>query len=189
MLRARLAWTLAAVSAALTVLDTVLVAVSIQLLSTQSVGIHGWPLVNAASLASAVLGAVIVRSDPRHPVGWLLCLVGLTTCISLAAESYSVWVLQEGGPGTVHQGQVAAWIAGALGGPLALTCITVVFLVVPTGQYLSSRWRWVTRAAVAGYTAYLLGLLLVGPHVLQPGRRTDPRRGRPAGSCSPSASC
>ncbi len=164
MLSARLAWTLAAVSAALTVLDTVLVAVSIQLLSTQSVGIHGWPLVNAASLASALLGAVIVRSDPRHPVGWLLCLVGLTTSISLAAESYSVWVLQEGGPGTVHQGQVAAWIAGALGGPLALTCITVVFLVVPTGQYLSSRWRWVTRAAVAGYTAYLLGLLLVGPY-------------------------
>src|SRR3954462_8341537 len=134
------------------------------LLSTESVGIHGWPLVNAASLGSSVLGAVIVRAEPRHPVGWLLSLVGFTTCLSLAAESYSVWVLQEGGPGSLHQGQVAAWFAGALGGPLALSCISVVFLVVPTGLYLSSRWRWVTRAAVAGYTAYLLGLLLVGPH-------------------------
>ena len=65
---ARVAWSLAALSAALAVIDTVLVAVSMPLLSTESVGIHGWPLVNAASLGSAVLGAVIVRSDPRHPV-------------------------------------------------------------------------------------------------------------------------
>ena len=172
MRSARVAWSLAAVSAALTVLDTVLVAVSMPLLSTESVGIHGWPLVNAASLGSAVLGAVIVRADPRHPVGWLLTLVGFTTCVSLAAESYGVWVLQEGGPGSTHQGQVGAWIAAVLGGPLALTLITVVFLVVPTGRYLSRRWRWVTRAAVAGYTAYLLALVHIGPHGFN--RRGEP---------------
>ena len=128
------AWSLAAVSAALAVLDTVLVAVSVPLLSTESVGIHGWPLVNAASLASAVLGAVIVSSDPRHPIGWLLNFVGVTTCISLAAESYGVWVLEHGGPGSISQGQVGAWIAAVLGGQLALTCITLVFLRGPDGQ-------------------------------------------------------
>jgi len=166
------AWSLVAVSAALTVLDTVLVAVSTSLLSTDSVGIHGWPLVNAASLGSTVLGAVIVGSAPRHPIGWLLSFVGVTTCISLAAESYGVWVLEHGGHGSTSQGQVGAWVAAALGGQLALTCFTVVFLVIPTGSFLSPRWRWVMRAAVAGYLAQLLGLLAIGPHGFD--RRGDP---------------
>jgi GAF domain-containing protein len=166
------AWSLVAVSAALTVLDTVLVAVSMPLLSAESVGIHGWPLVNTASLGSAVLGAVIVGSDPRHPIGWLLSFVGVTTCISLAAESYGVWVLEHGGHGSTSQGQVGAWLASALGGQLALTCFTLVFLVIPTGGFLSARWRWVMRAAVAGYAAQLLGLVVIGPHGFD--RRGDP---------------
>jgi signal transduction histidine kinase len=166
------AWSLAAVSAALTALDTVLVAVSVPLLSAQSVGIHGWPLVNAASLASAVLGAVIVSSDSRHPIGWLLTFVGVTTCISLAAESYGVWVLEHGGHGSISQGQVAAWVAAVLGGQLALTCITLVFLLVPTGSFLTPRWRWVMRAAGAGYVVQLVALVGIGPSGFD--RRGDP---------------
>ncbi len=172
MVASRIAWFLAAVSVALAVLDTVLVAVSIALFSTESVGIHGWPLVNAASVASAVLGAVIVGSDPRQPIGWLLVFVGVATCFSLTAESYGSWVLEHGGPGSTSQGQVGAWIATALGGQLALTCITVVFLVVPTGSFLSPRWRWVMRAAVVGYLAQLAGFIRIGPHGLD--RQGDP---------------
>ena len=166
MVASRIAWLLAAVSVALAVLDTVLVAVSIGLFSTESVGIHGWPLVNAASVASAVLGAVIVGSDPRHPIGWLLVFVGVATCFSLTAESYGSWVLEHGGPGSTSQGQVGAWIATALGGQLALTCITLVFLVVPTGSFLSPRWRWVMRAAVVGYVAQLAAFIRIGSHGL-----------------------
>jgi hypothetical protein len=169
---ARVAWALVAVSAALTVLDTVLVAASTSLLSTQSVGIHGWPLVNAASLGSAVLGALIVRSDPRHPIGWLLSFVGVTTCISLAAESYSVWVLEHGGHGSISQGQVGAWLAALLGGQLALTCFTLVFLVVPTGHFASPRWRWVMRAALTGYALEVVALVAIGPHGFD--RRGEP---------------
>ena len=88
----------------LAVVDTALVAASYPPFSTKSTGIHGWPLVNIAGIGSAVLGAVILGAHPRHPIGWILSFVGLTTSISLAAESYGIWVLQYDGPGSATQG-------------------------------------------------------------------------------------
>lgn len=160
----RVAWVSAVISMLLTAVDTAIVAASYSLLSTESIGIHGWPLVNVAALGSSVLGAVILGSHPRHPIGWLLNIVGFTTSISLALESYSVWVLEHGGPGSVGEGHAAGWVAALLGGPFALGCLTYVFLLVPTGTLLSPRWRWAARAAASGYVIFVIGLVLVGPN-------------------------
>src|SRR5688572_19944665 len=130
----------------------------------RSTGIHGWPLVNVAGLGSAVLGAVILSAHPRHPIGWILNGIGVSTSISLAAESYGIWVLQYDGPGTATQGHLAGWLAAVLGGPTALAFLTGVFLLVPAGTYLSDRWRWVARAAWAGLGLYVVGLVIVGPN-------------------------
>ena len=146
----------------LAVVDTALVAASYPPFSMKSTGIHGWPLVNLAGLGSCVLGAVILTAHPRHPIGWILTFIGLSTSISLATESYGIWVLQYDGHGTAAQGQLAGWVAAALGGPMALAFLTGVFLLVPGGTYLSDRWRWVARVAWAGMGLYLLGLVLVG---------------------------
>jgi hypothetical protein len=156
------AWTAAGVSLVLAVVDTALVAASYSPFSMKSTGIHGWPLVNLAGFGSAVLGAVILTAHPRHPIGWILTFIGLATSISLAAESYGIWVLQYDGHGTAAQAQLAGWVAAALGGPMALALLTGVFLLVPGGTYLSDRWRWVARVAWAGMGLYVLGLLLVG---------------------------
>jgi hypothetical protein len=168
----RIAWLAVGVSALLVVVDTALVVASYPPLSARSTGIHGWPLVNLAGLGSAVLGAVIVGANPRQPIGWILNLVGLTTSISLAAESYSIWVLQYDGQGSTAQGHLAGWVAAILGGPLALACLTGAFLLVPTGTYLSARWAWVGRVTWAAYGMYVLGLLLVGPNGVN--RNGDP---------------
>ena len=168
----RVAWLAAGVSALLVVVDTALVVASYPPMSVRSTGIHGWPLVNLAGLGSAVLGAVIVGANPRQPIGWILTLIGLTTSISLAAESYSIWVLQYDGEGSSAMGHLAGWVAAVLGGPLALACLTWVFLLVPTGTYLSSRWAWVARVTWAAYGMYVLGLLLVGPYGVN--RNGDP---------------
>ena len=170
--RRRVAWLAAGVSALLVVVDTALVVASYPPMSVRSTGIHGWPLVNLAGLGSAVLGAVIVGANPRQPIGWILTLIGLTTSISLAAESYSIWVLQYDGEGSSAMGHLAGWVAAVLGGPLALACLTWVFLLVPTGTYLSSRWAWVARVTWAAYGMYVLGLLLVGPYGVN--RNGDP---------------
>ena len=163
MRASRIAWCIAGVSAILAVIDTVLVVESYELISTQSIGIHGWPLVNVAALGSAVIGAVILGSQPRQPIGWLLNLIGLSTSISLATESYGAWILQYDGTGTVANAHLGGWIAAVLGGPLALACLTVVFLLVPAGSFLSPRWRWVARASAAGYASFATGLVLIGP--------------------------
>ncbi len=163
MSRSRIAWWIAGVSTVLAVVDTALVMAAHELFSRETVGVHGWPLVNIAALGSAVIGAVIVGSHPRHPIGWLLNLIGLTTSVSLAAESYGAWVLQYDGPGTTQYGQLGGWVAALLGGPLALTCLTVSFLLVPAGTYLSPRWRWAAGAAWAGFAVFSVALVLVGP--------------------------
>jgi hypothetical protein len=168
----RIAWLVAVLSVFLAVVDTVLVAASYSPLSARAIGLHGWPLVNVAAVGSAVLGAVILGAHSRHPIGWILNVVGLTTSMSLAAESYALWVLQNDGPGSSTQAQLAGWVAAILGGPLALACLTVVFLLVPSGSYLSPAWRWVARAAVAGYGVHALGLVLIGPNGIN--RNGDP---------------
>ena len=163
MLGARTAWVVAGVAGLLTVADTAMVAAAYELWSIKAIGIHGWPLVNIAAMGTAVIGAVILGSHPRHPIGRLLNLIGLTTSISIAAESYGLWVLEYGGPGSAAQGHLGSWTAAVLGGPLALAALTVVFLVVPAGTYLAPGWRWVARVGWAGYAAFVAGLVLIGP--------------------------
>jgi signal transduction histidine kinase len=169
---ARTPWVIAGVAGLLTLADTAMVAASYGLMSTDAIGIHGWPMVNIAALGTAVIGAVILGSHPRHPIGMLLNLIGLTTSISLAAESYGIWVLEYDGPGSATQADLGGWTAAVLGGPLALAGLTVVFLVVPGGNYLSPGWRWVARTAWAGYAAFVAGLVLVGPSSIN--RNGDP---------------
>jgi signal transduction histidine kinase len=168
----RIAWWIAGASALLAVVDTALVAAAYEVFSREAIGVHGWPLVNVAALGSAVIGAVILGSHPRHPIGWLLNLIGLTTSVSLATESYGTWVLQYDGPGTTHYGQLGGWVAAFLGGPLALTCLTISFLLVPAGTYLSPRWRWAAVAACVGLATYSAGLVALGPSRIN--RNGDP---------------
>jgi GAF domain-containing protein len=162
--RRRIATSLAVVSVVLVVADTLVVAASMPLFSTRSVGIHGWPLVDIASAGSAVLGAIIVVASPRHPVGWLLNVVGASTSLSLLAESYAVWVLDYDGPGPTRAADLSGWLSAFTGGALALAGLAVTFLLVPTGRLLSRRWRWVVVMAGTGYVSFCAGIIAIGPH-------------------------
>ena len=157
------AWSLALVSALGVIADTLLVSAYGSLLSTHTMGIHGWPFVDLAGLGCSVLGAVIVMTYPRHLIGWLLTIVGVTTSLSLVLESYSHWVIDEGGPGSTSAGQLAACFALGLGGPFALSVLGVIFLTVPDGELASRRWRPVAWAACLGYVLSLAGLLITPP--------------------------
>ncbi len=159
-MRARLAWLLAGLSAVCAIGDTVVVSRYQPLLSEASIAFHGWPLVPAASVGSAVMGAIIVSRYPRHPIGWLLGVIGATTSISILAEAYSIWSVDEGGPGSERLGQLAGLVAALLGGPLALAGLAVMFLLAPDGHLLSRRWRWAVVTPVVGLAMYMAGVAI-----------------------------
>ena len=162
-MRTRLAWVLAGISAVCAVADTLVVSAYQPLLSEATIAVHGWPLVNLAALGSAVMGALVVSRYPRHPIGWLLSVIGITTSVSLLAESYSIWVVDEGGPGPGWAGDLAGWVAALLGGPVALSGLAVMFLLAPDGHFLSRRWRYVGAAAVLGLLLFVAGLASEAP--------------------------
>jgi len=161
--RTRLAWLLAGISAACAVTDTFVVSAFQPLLSEATIAVHGWPLVNLAAVGSAVMGALVVSRYPRHPIGWLLSVIGVTTSVSLLAESYSIWVIDEGGPGPGWAGDLAGWLAAVLGGPVALSGLAVMFLLAPDGHFLSRRWRYLGAAAVLGLLLFVAGLASQAP--------------------------
>jgi signal transduction histidine kinase len=107
------------------------------------------------------MGALIVSRYPRHPLGWLLSVASLLS-VTLAAEAYSIWVLEGDGPGSPYWAHVSAWAAPLLGWP-AFTALVMVFLISPDGHLLSPRWRWAARVTMAGLVLRTVGTLTIPP--------------------------
>ena len=143
------------------ILDTAFTAAHRSLLSEATWAEHGWPLAPLAGIGCALMGALIISRHPRHPLGWLLCVASLLT-VTLAAEAYSVWVLDGDGPGSPHWAHVTAWAAPLLGWP-AFTALIMIFLIAPDGHLASPRWRWAARVTVAGLGLHTLGTVTIHP--------------------------
>jgi GAF domain-containing protein len=159
--RARIAWAVVGLTAVAVILDTAFTAAYRPLLSEATWADHGWPLITLAGAGCALMGALIVSRYPRQPLGWLLCVASLIS-VTLAAEAYSVWVLDGGGPGSPYWAHVSGWVSSLLSWP-AFTAVTMVFLISPDGHLLSPRWRWAARVAVAGLGLHTLGTLTIRP--------------------------
>ena len=158
-----MAWVLAGFTFVLTVADIAVTAQYRHLLSEAAVAEHGFPFVNAAVLGSAVLGAVIIARYERHPIGWLLCLIGSTGAFSLLTESYGIWVVQEGGPGARSLAGVSGWLSALVGGQVAIGGLALMFLLAPDGHLLSRRWRYAAAAPAIGVLCCALALLTSNP--------------------------
>jgi hypothetical protein len=157
------AWLLAGLTGIFCVADAVLTAQYRPLLSEAAVAQHGFPLVNGAVLGSAVLGAVIIARYERHPIGWLLSVVGTSAAFSLLTEAYAIWVVSDGGPGSRGLAGVSGWLSALLGGQLAIGGLAWMFLLAPDGHFLSRRWRYVAAVPAAGVLCCTLSLLATDP--------------------------
>ena len=122
------------------------------------------PLAVAAFSAVAV-GAVLASRRPRHPVGWLLLVMGLSIVVHDLTYSYTRYGL------VVRPGALpgAAYLAGLNNGAVVqwIACAGFVLLLTPNGRLPSPRWRWWARIAAAAAGLWLLGSI-VDPAPLRP---------------------
>ena len=162
-MHARIAWIVLGLTTLAAILDTVFTAAHRSLLSEATWADHGWPLAPLASIGCALMGALIISRYPRHRLGWLLCAASLLS-VTLAADAYSIWVLDGDGPGSASWAHVAAWASPLVGWP-AFTALIMVFLLSPDGHLPSPRWRWAVWITVAGLGLHTLGTLTVRPGV------------------------
>jgi hypothetical protein len=159
----RVAWSLFAVTVILVFLDVVVAAQAVSLASQTSVVVHGFPLIHGACMGSALMGALIVSTYPRHPIGWLLALVGVFASVSLVTESYAYWVQEAEGPDTRALGGVAAWLSQLFGGQVVIALLGLMFLLAPNGHLVSRRWRYAVLVPALGELLILSVILTVDP--------------------------
>lgn len=160
-MRARIAWCILGLTLIAVISDTVFTAAHRTLLSEATWADHGWPLAPLAGVGCALMGAMIVSRHPEHLLGWLLSGASLLS-VTLAADAYTLWVLEGDGPGSSYWAHVIAWASPLIGWP-AFTALIMVFLISPTGHLASPRWRWAVWATLTGLGLRTLGTLTTSP--------------------------
>ncbi len=158
---ARIAWCVVGLTMVAVILDTIFTAAHRTLLSEATWADHGWPLAPLASVGCALMGALIVSRYPTQMLGWLLCAASLLS-VTLAADAYTLWVLEGDGPGSSYWAHVIAWASPLLGWP-AFTALIIIFLISPTGRLASPGWRWAVWVTVVGLGLRTLGSLTMRP--------------------------
>jgi hypothetical protein len=122
-----------------------------------SVVVHqtgGWLSSAALFIPFAVVGLLIVRRQPRNPVGWVMVVLYVLYTLSGTAGLYAVLAFRFDHPGLplarLAVASTQLWIALVLLLPLPI-------LLYPDGVVPSGRWRWTVWAYVAVCAALVIG--------------------------------
>jgi hypothetical protein len=147
-----LAWSVCALSLALTALALLLLALN---LSQPNTHIFDWWFGNTLIVIDVTVGAIVASRRPENPIGWLLLLSGLAISINHFGAQYAIYALLAQ-PGSLPAGEALAWIASWLL-PIYSGLQVFYLLLFPTGRLPSRRWRplaWLTVAYI------LVGVIL-----------------------------
>jgi hypothetical protein len=154
-----LAWSLWGLSLTLTVLALLLFALN---LSHPNTHIYDYWFNNTTIVITATVGAIVASRRPENPVGWLLCLNGLTISISHFSSQYAIYALLAR-PDLLPAGEAFAWI-GTWILPILIALDVFTFLLFPTGRLPSRRWRWLGWLTVAFvFVGAISGAFTSGP--------------------------
>jgi len=118
-----------------------------------------------AAVSGATVVAVLASRRPRHPVGWLLLVLGLSLAWGGVPPAYAAYGLLAR-PGALPAAHAVAryWPVTVV---TAQTALSFVLLLTPTGSLPSPRWRWWARLTVAA-AVVLVGALGVAKGPLDP---------------------
>ena len=112
---------------------------------------------DVVNMAIPVVGFVLASRRPQNRIGWLALVAGLTLGLSSFAGQYGQRVLIAA-PGSWPAGPLALWVSTWLW-PISVAMVAFMFLLFPTGQLRSRRWRpaaWFAGAVFALSTATLM---------------------------------
>ena len=118
------------------------------------------------ALAYAFMGSVLLARRPGHPMGPLLCLIGLANAISTGAFAYAQYTVVHA-PGSLPFGTTALWTITWANGPAISLTGLVLPLVFPEGRLLSPRWRPALWAALAFIPLWVAGYAFI-PQTMGP---------------------
>jgi signal transduction histidine kinase len=135
---AGLAWVAAALTAVLTLSGAALAALG------RDVSI----LLLPAPLAYAWMGCVLLARRPGHPMGPILCLIGLADAFATVPYTYARYTLVHS-PGSLPFSAAAVWVNTWAYAPATSLGGMVLLLVFPEGRLLSRRFRPALWAALA----------------------------------------
>jgi hypothetical protein len=156
---ARLGWALFALSVLLFV-----PAVILNLGRPQDVDLAfttGELLLRLAFLLFGWFGALIVSRRPGHPIGWVLCALGLMSGFGAFAVEYAVYGLITR-PGAVPAAATVAWCA-TWEFAVDFGLVAALLVLFPSGRPPSPRWRWVLWLAATGVVLATVGSVGLWP--------------------------
>src|SRR5215217_7633708 len=141
---ARLAWSICALSLALTALSLLLLALN---LSYPNTYIYDYWLENTIQAVSfSIIGAIIASRLPANPVGWLFCAAACTIAVECLSAEYAIYALVAR-LNSLPAGEALAWLAFWAWIP-SIGCIVLSLLLFPNGRLPSSSWRWLAWLSV-----------------------------------------
>src|SRR5215204_280552 len=140
-----LAWSLWGLSLILTVLALLLLALN--LTHPHMHIVDHWLDSTLNAVFFSTVGAIVASRRPQNPVGWLLCLYGLTQSIDHFSAQYTIYALLAQ-PNSLPAGEAMAWVSSWLL-PIIIGLSVLFILLFPTGKLPSRRWRWLMWLTVA----------------------------------------
>jgi hypothetical protein len=116
-------------------------------------------------LPFSVVGAIVASRQPRNPIGWIFCGVGVTLGLNSFAGDFAEFWLASGFAMSIL-GEVAAWFSSWLWYLLIFVPLSLLLLLFPDGGLPSPRWRLVAWGVTLGTAGGVVGnALKAGPLV------------------------
>ena len=148
-----LAWSLCALSLALTALSLLLLTLTV--FHPDVPTNYYWLETTVIAAGYSTVGAVVAPRLRKSPIGWLFCAIGLSFGVVHCSAEYAIYALLAR-PGLLPGGEASVWIWSWVWVP-AIGLVVFLDLLFPDGRLPSARWRWFAWFTVA---AVLVGALL-----------------------------